>query len=257
MKLDRLNRYFLGSIIFLSSLVFIHQFLQNKNGVNSLRLIKKEGLYEKFSDIKILAINKNDNIYLIRGSIRKALGKEDTYLGFAFKVKKQNMFYQIYYKGQNIRLFGHYLAVIKPSKNINWGWFVKKDNKEVNEYDYFKRVKDSLQYIYKKKYILESNGYFQILDNGNIDTTINFGSTLKDYKNINFDDFEYGLYSLNNRGNVMRLTKNADTLFSLDTGVFFIPPPGYGLIKTYALDSLFKYIENKRDTKVLSKTFTI
>jgi len=160
------------------------------------------------------------------------------------KVNKSNM---IVYKmkegrGEEGRVSKDFIAFVKSSNSLNWGWFSIQDGKIQTELPKIRQILDSLKLISPKNaFIKEANGYISFLVDGKLVKSLNYGECVTTHRNLNFDTLTYKLYKLDN-DSLSPISDNGDDLFSQERGVFFIPSPGYGVIRRFhKLDVIAKF----------------
>jgi len=136
---------------------------------------------------------------------------------------------------------------IKSGKPTPYGWFQISQSHEIsNDLPGLIQIEDSL----KKKYLLD------VVDaNGEI--TLYAGG--KSYKNWNYGFFcltgpdrerdlntlSLGLYKLIN-GSLVKVSNHPEDLTHQDEGVYFLPKPGLGVVKSIAVKDLFGNAEDDK-----------
>jgi len=200
----------------------------------------KENLYLKRidsdKDLRIDTIEQytNNGLQIVDLTREGALGHSTYHIGIIKKKEGKAIIYQMQNsKSEWPRVTRDYIAFIKPYAIVNAGWFKMKNGNISREFPEIKRIVDSLKKRGpKENFITHANGYISIYRNGRLINELNFGNFLPGLRIQNFDSLNYGLYQYEN-GKLIAVSKNGNDLKSRRNGIYFVPNPGYEVIRKY------------------------
>lgn len=101
-------------------------------------------------------------------------------------------------------------------------------------------IMDSLKKQYKNDFLKEVNGYISVYRNGLVIKELNYGNYATKFKNLDFDGLSYKLSS----DTLKIISDNGNNLIHQKEGVFFIPSPGYDIIRKYSKKRVLKIIDS-------------
>lgn len=193
------------------------------------------------------------NITLVRLITDRAFGKFE--MDYALVKKGMNgetTCYKLNYeKGHGFRVSNEYFAFVKSFGETNWGWFQIEKGKIKNELANTNKIVDSLKATYSENvFIRETNGFITVYKNGVVLKSYNYGEFVMKKTNAYFDKLIAGLYKLDNE-ELRFITRNSDLLFSQDDGIYFVPLPGYGVVRKFRKSEVLNLFDSLVNLKVL------
>ncbi len=226
---------------------------------NKTFLILKKSSFSKVTEIDTIESYPERGIYIL-GLVRPGfLGKFSYNLAIT-KCDNKNpdhlTQYEIEKNRRMFRVSNEFISFV--SDNSSWGWFYISKGKFQDSLPGMNFFRDSLRSVYGKDiFVRKSNGFIDLFKNGKIIKSLNYGNLISKNKNLNFDNIKYDLYKLI-EDSVTLFSGNIDDIFKQKEGIYFIPSPGYGLIKKFnkkeildAVDSIF--INNSNSNKIRFK----
>jgi len=233
-------------IFYLSCLILLLSGCKNRNYL----LLERAEI--DADEIDTLNASPAKGIYLVNLIKNKAFGRFTMTYGVIKENKSgENIFYKINKsKKQSITTSAYYVAIVKRSES-KWGWFYFENGMLQSNLPEMSRIRDSLKSKTPRDYFIrETRGYIDLIDNGKIVQTINYGHLRTKYKSIDFDSLGYKLYRLD--GDSLKVvSNNTDNLFDQRNGVFFIPPPGYGVVRLFDKNEILQAIDSVSKLKQL------
>jgi hypothetical protein len=137
-------------------------------------------------------------------------------------------------RNEEIRFSKDYIAFVKKDSLSSSGWFQVKDGKITTSLPNINSITDSLKRQYPKNYFEKDfSGYINFLTNGKIIRMINYGNIVTKFKKLNFDSLDYKLYKLSGDSLIV-VSNNPNDMNLQKSGVFFIPPPGFKVIRKFS-----------------------
>lgn len=181
--------------------------------------------------------NLNDStIQLLLVKDYGRLGEFKTSICFVFKNDSSN-FYELDQEGLDIRISKSYIALVKPDNKYNFGWFLIKDKEFKKNLPDIDLILKKIQYEYPDFFIREDNGLFSVFKDNKQINSFNYGNYLSGIKNYDFNNLDYALYKYDNR-KLIKISDNGNDLLVQKNGLYFVPNPGYGIIKIISKDSI-------------------
>lgn len=159
---------------------------------------------------------------------------------------KQSFAYKITDKDYDVRVSSDYLYFVNQNDH-SFGWFYIKDGHLLPKLPEIDSILKIVEAKNKFFFIREDEGIISIFDNGIVLRKIHYGSYFIN-KEIQFNDLEYGLYRLQNKG-LTKLSNNGSMLLKQKDGLYYVPYPGYNVNRAYSLNK----ISNKLDSLALLK----
>jgi hypothetical protein len=206
-------------------------------------LLENVSVPQEASVIK-LDSNTTYSLSIYNISVGRALGKMDSYL----LVTKDTLFpksgFRIADGKGGVRISDFYLAIVGAFGEKNWGWFHVKDGKISNTLPYVDRLADSLRIVYGEGFFIRhTNGTIDVLKNGRKIKSYDYGDLLYDSVIAKNSTMLPGVYQLKNKTLVL-LSKNPDELFTQKDGEYYVPSPGYRVIKKVRKGLLYRTIDS-------------
>lgn len=213
-------------------LIAICMFLNSCYDKNSLTLSKFK--IKKSYDIDTIESYPDRNMAIIGIQINHALGKFEYYLGVVKRSDRALIVYKIEKHVKTWqRISPDYIASVNPYDKMGWGWFKIDEGRMQNPLPDINGIMDSLKLLYPKDFFIRnSNGFIDILSNGELVKSFNYGEFVTKYKNLSFDSLHYKLYKLEGDSLIVA-SKNGNDLLKQKNGIYFIPPPGHGIIAKF------------------------
>jgi len=194
------------------------------------------GTIDSRSEVDTIEKYPNRNLYLVNIIHNATFGRFS--MNYAV-IENSNLSREILYNlnspaGVVGRVSKRYIAYVKATNDLNWGWFRIKDGKSVGELPGMKGIIDSLRSAYPEPtFIKDVNGYIFLYLNGRVVKNLNYGQfVVANGANIDFDSMAYNLYRLDS-DKLQVISAGVDDLFNQQSGVFYIPSPGYGIVSKY------------------------
>lgn len=230
--------YFLGIIV---GVVAIYWFI--KFDANKLELFRIE--IPKGTNIDTIEMGENGDIRIINIVVSKPLGKFKTMIAIVKKMNNGNeLIYQIDNKRNVIRFSRDYIAIVSEYGKVNWGWFFIKDGKIVNRLPGIDKILDSIKRnSLNTAHLNQVNGNIQVSVGGKISKSINYGNLVTKYSELTFNDLPYALYKYH-ADSIVICSKNPQSMIKEKNGLFFIPPPGIGVLYKYNKHAIFNIIDS-------------
>ncbi|WP_461791790.1 hypothetical protein [Pedobacter sp.] len=164
--------------------------------------------------------------------------------------------YEIGNKG-SIRISKDFVALVSSYGKADWGWFYVENGKLSNKLPGISKILDRLEsQRIKKDFVKETNGYITFYLKGNIVKAFNYGSFVTKHVEFDFDSLDYGLYKLN-RDTLKIISRNGDDILKQKNGIFFIPPPGYGILFKYSKKQILNAVDSISNLQIQPKTIRI
>jgi hypothetical protein len=225
-------------------------------GCDQKKIIFKKINLDKKSEIDTINHFEDKQIYLVRIVDNKAFGKMSFRYALIKSVGSDNFVYELYSKKKTgVRISSRYIAFVKPYSETNWGWFNIKNGKLTSDLPKIKEIIDSLKHFDEESlFISETNGYISFYKNGQLVKSLNYGNLVLDP--TDFDQLEHKLYQIQDK-KLTAISNNADDLFKEREGVFFIPPPGYGIVKKYDKQKVISFFDSVLNMKHFPNRITI
>jgi hypothetical protein len=188
--------------------------------------------------------NTNYSLNMYNVSVRKPLGKMESYFVVTTDTPFPKKGFRIVEDKNGVRISNDFLAIVKPFGKKNWGWFRVNNGKINNTLSHVDRLVDSLQAAYGNGYFVRhTNGTIDILKEGKKIRSYDYGDLLYDSIVTNSLTMLPGLYQVKNK--VLTLVSNdPDDLFRQKDGEYYVPPPGYGVIKKVRKAILYRTIDS-------------
>jgi len=220
-------------------ILFALYFFKNGNRVN----FEKFSI-PKFSKIDTIEIVKDRGIFVVGVSVPRLLDNFDYYTAIIKStIGKKDVIYKVDNKKSGVRISKDYFAIVSIPKS-NWGWFYIKEGKIENKLPNIGALKDSLKKQFPENYFIqESDGYIRIYLDGKVIQSFNYGNFVTKFKKLNFDSLDYKGYQLQG-DSLIAPFDNPDKIFNQKNGIYFIPLPGYGVIKKCRKSDFFKLIDS-------------
>lgn len=185
------------------------------------------------------------NLYLLNIVTPGVLGDFENQLAIAMKINKDSsLVYSIQQSNnEGPRISDKYIAYVKLPGYQNWGWFYMKDGKLLDKLPGIDKIIDSLEYRKRGKFsISQKNGYISYVNNGE-KGFLDYGNIITQYKTKNFKNLDFKLYQFID-GELKVISNNGDDLFKQKEGLYFLPPPGYGVNRFFSKKKLFETVES-------------
>jgi len=142
------------------------------------------------------------------------------------------------------RISKDFVALVSTQDKPNWGWFYVNNGKISTELPGISVILDSLDAKnIKSDFSNVVNGYISFYLKGKVVKDFNYGRFVTKYGDFNFDNLDYGVYKLN-KDRLEVVSRNGDDIFKQKEGVFFIPPPGYGVIHKYKKTQILNAVDS-------------
>ena len=158
-------------------------------------------------------------------------------------------------KNETLYITDKYLAFVKHGEESQAGWFEVTNGKILPELNNSNSISDSLRNSNKDLFIRDMNGIFYCYKMGKLVKQINYGNLIID-STFNYMNLELNLYRLQN-GSLRKISNNPDDLFKQKTGLFYIPPPGYGVLRIYNKKKILEKLDSISKLKTLPKQFSM
>lgn len=225
-------------------LIFLYILLVSGCRVKDLSLIKCD--IKKWD--KIDTIEVSNNIAILRLIDERSMGdfKTDYAIG-----KIGGTFYRISHEnGEGVRFSKDYVAFNKNFGVTNWGWFYVENGQLNTDLPDIDIVLDSLSKKYppNKFFFRTTNGYVDVLQNGELITTVNYGTFFPGLNQIQFDKLDYKLFK-KEKDRLIKISDSVDSVYFQPAGVYFIPSPGYGLVSKFDKREIFSVIDSVSEMK--------
>jgi len=137
-------------------------------------------------------------------------------------------------KDEEGRVSKDFIAFVKISSGVNWGWFNRQNGALTTDLPNIKEILDSLKStVPDNVYIKETNGNISFLVDGKRVKSLSYGECVSKLLNLSINNLPYNLYKFQG-GALTPIADNGDDLFVQKDGIFFIPSPGYGVIRKFS-----------------------
>jgi hypothetical protein len=220
---------------------------------NDLEL--RKATLSDYDDFDTIEVAKDHNIYILYGlkrldiDLEKETQSSITALFVKYDANNGMVVYKIY-KDQGIEVSKDYVAFSNGSS----GWSYIKDETIIDVIPNTQTPGSSQSHVGNDNDVIikDTNGY--ILINGKQVKTLHNGifAPLKDKE---FDSLDYKLYRLKDDSLIVA-SNNVNDLKKQKHGVYFVPPPGYGVVKMYSKKQIFNAIDSvSKLTEKPSKIF--
>jgi hypothetical protein len=230
--LKRLSFYLLSLICFLSSCTPKDTIELNRVSINNS------------DDVDTLEVDPATNVTLLGVTKHRALGKFTYDFIFSKHGQSGAFNYQIKSEGLWPKVTDRYIALAKAYPDNQWGWFLRRNNNTEDVLPNMAKIKDSIKQLYPKHYFVQnSNGYLLVYENGKLKNKINYGNAVTRMKDADFDKLDYKLYKAYG-DSIVAISNNPDDILKHENGLFFVPPPGFGVIKKADKSALYKIIDS-------------
>jgi hypothetical protein len=231
-------------IVFLFSSIVLIVLISLFFGENKSRFNFHKFEIPNLASVDTIEVVKGRDICILGISVPRLLDNFDYYVVINKSTKgKSDILYKIDGKKSRIRVSKDYFAIVTFPES-KWGWFCIKEGKIENKLPNINRFKDSLKKQYSdSSFIQDSDGYIRIYLNGKVIKSVNYGNLATRLKELNFDSLDYHVYKLQGDSLIVALD-STDSLFNQMNGVFFIPSPGYGVIKKCRKIDVFRVIDS-------------
>jgi hypothetical protein len=212
---------------------------------NEGMLVLTKSKIDKNYQIDTIEAYPERGLYLVGVTINKALGKFD--YGYSIIKRKYNsddLVYTLIDNSNWPRVSKDYISLTKIYTESKWGWFCLRDGKIMNNLPHMDKIIDSLKLIKPTDvFIQEASGDIRFYKNGKIVKTFDYGYFETKYKDQKFDSLDYKLYKLD--GDSLNVVSNdGNDLFRQRDGVYFIPPPGYGVLNKFSKQNIFDAVDS-------------
>jgi len=219
-------------------------FLINCRDRNDYVLLTHSDIKKEY-EIDTLERYPEKGLYLVGTTVNHAFGKFDFYYSI---IKTRQGHKDLVYAIKDNRFWPRtskeYISLVKPYPQSQWGWFCLHNNKAGNDLPGMDKILDTLNATKPKdNFIQETNGYIRFYLNGTIVKSLNYGHFITKFKDINFDSLDYNLYQLKGDSLVI-VSMNGNDLLEQREGIFFVPPPGYGLIAKFNKQEIYSTIDS-------------
>ncbi|RYF84805.1 MAG: hypothetical protein EON98_08215 [Chitinophagaceae bacterium] len=173
----------------------------------------------------------------------KPFGKYDYFFVIVKSVDKGDLYYKI--KGGNYpKVTKEYIAFTKAYPENQWGWFFRQNFKTEEVLPGIHNIADSLKKIVPSSYFIQhSNGRINLYQNDTLRKVINYGNIVTALKQFDFESLPHKLYKLQ-RDSIVQISEDPDDLFNEPNGLFFIPAPGFGVLKKIRKDRIYDLIDS-------------
>lgn len=233
--LDDLKKYRLFLLFF----VCIQSCSNGSNSYLTLTEIKKT------DEIDTIELLPKKQLYLIDIIRNRTFGR----FTMNFAVVKQSLNRQLVYEfpeNQNEigKTFKNYILYFKSSTLHNQGWFNIRDGKITNSLPGITQIIENLYAHRQKDYLIkEVNGIIEIYFHGKLTSTSNYGNFITKEKFLDFNELPNKLYRLVG-DSISVVSNNTDDLLKQRNGVFFMPPPGYGIVRKFDKRIIYKKVDS-------------
>lgn len=195
-------------------------------------------------------------LYIVQIIHERALGNFSIKYCIIKNINNKITAYEVDSK-ESTRISKDFIALVSSYGKTNWGWFYINNGKLSNKLPGISEILDSLEsQKIKKDFIKETNGYINFYLNGNIVKVFNYGNFVTKRIDFDFDSLDYNLYKLN-KDRLDVISRNGDDIFKQKKGVFFIPPPGYGVLAKYSKKQILDAVDSASTLQVPPKTLKI
>lgn len=238
-------------------LICILFFLTNCSNKPNIKLEKVDFL-ENNPDVFIRWKNTQMNILILYVSEPKALGYSHDYLAFVKKtINSDYLIYKISNLNDGIRIAREKIYSVNGFDPFFWGWFNKDSKVKDSFIPLSENLSDSINKSYFNKVtISEINGYFHVYENGKQINIINYGNLVTDDKLTDFDILDHKLYKLEGK-KLKKVSDNPNDFESAKDGLYFIPPPGYGILASFEISDIIKHISSVNNCEDAPDSFII
>lgn len=204
--------------------------------INDLNLELKLGKIDLKTDVDTIESYPARHMYLVNLIHNHTFGRFS--MNYAI-IRNTKLHGQIVYNlnlpcGDGGRVSKRYVACVKSTDNVNWGWFRIQNGKISKELPGMKRIIDSVEAANPAPiYVKDLNGFIFLYLNGKVVKKMNYGQfVVANGSTIDFDSLAYNLYGLDDE-RLRVISVSGDDLFKQQSGIFYIPSPGYGIVSKY------------------------
>lgn len=201
---------------------------------------------------------QNQNLFLFNIITPGALGDFENELAIARRINKDSTLIYSLQQSNNEgpRISNRYIAYVKLPGYQNWGWFYMKDGKLLDKLPGIDKITDSIKSGKSGKFsISQKNGYFSYVNN-NEKKVLDYGNVITNYKTKDFKNLEFKLYQL--IGDELKvISSDGDDLFKQKEGLYFLPPPGYGVNRFFSKRELFEAVDSVSKLKLAPEQIEI
>jgi len=170
---------------------------------------------------------------------------------YGFLGEYKNQF--VFTKGQSLSgykietgklIFSHSnksIGLITPGEYSS-GWFLVKNHHTIPVLPKLDSIRSLVHIKYVHYFIHEENGVFTVFKDSKLIQKESYGSFFREKKYPLENDFDYGIYRLENR----KLVKvNRDGRKLLDqVGLYFVPLPGFKAFAVWNIDEIFNSLDS-------------
>jgi hypothetical protein len=175
----------------------------------------------------------------------KALGKMEIHFVVANdSMLSKNSVFKIENNKGGLRISRDFIAITKSYGVKNWGWFQLNSGTIDNQLPAISNLMDSLSLNYGNGYfVTQSNGLIDVMQKGQTIVSHDYGDLLYDSVISGSTNIFPGVYKVKDNQLVL-LSPDADDLFTQNDGLYYVPPPGYGVIKSVKKELLYRSVDS-------------
>ena len=224
------------------SLIFFFVTMLASCGNGEMRLVSFSVPPE--ASVTKLDSSRDYSLCLYSVTVTKALGKMDIDFVIARDMPFPRKGIRIINGKNGLRVSNEFVAIVEPYGIQNWGWFLVRKGKIDANLPHIDTLVDSLQTVYGKSYFVRhKNGIIYIFKKGKKIRSFDYGDLQYDSVITKSSNLLPGLYRVKNKALIL-ISNDPDDLFKQEDGEYYVPSPGYGVIKKVRKESLYRAIDS-------------